>query len=61
MSFSTLPTEGKNPNISVSQARTKLRACITILGFFFLNPMNSGKTVFLNFKGIQKVLTKTIP
>ena len=54
-------TEGKNRNLYFSQVWIRLGTCITIL-CLLLNPMhNKKKIVFLYFKRIQKVLTKTVP
>ena len=49
----------KNPDLFISQAWIRLRTCITILGFS--KSYAQWKKTFLNFKRIQKVLTKTIP
>ena len=55
-----IPIDGKNPDLSVSQARIRL-GHMHNYPRSFLNPIHSGKIKILYIKGIHKVLTKTIP
>ena len=57
--FSTKVPEGKNLGFSIFQGRIKLGTCVTILGFS--KSYAQQQITLLNFKGTQKVLTKTIP
>ena len=52
--------EGKNPNLFIFQVQIRVRNMHNYRKFF-LNTMHSRKITLLYFKGIQKVLTKTIP